>query len=99
MKGNLFDLQDRVIVLTGATGVLGSSIAVYFAEQGAKVALIVREASLKKGEDIVSQIKAVNGEGACFAADVMETASLENACSQILFTEDPSVTFSREEQP
>lgn len=84
MKGNLFDLQDRVIVLTGATGVLGSSIAVYFAEQGAKVALIVREASLKKGEDIVSQIKTVNGEGACFAADVMDTASLENACSQIL---------------
>ena len=42
-KGNLFDLTDRVVVMTGACGVLGRSIVKYFAAQGAKVVLLSRE--------------------------------------------------------
>ena len=81
---NLFDLNGKVVVLTGATGVLGQSIAVYFADQGAKVALIVRESSVSKGEDIVSVIKSAGNDASCFTADVMDIGSLENACSLIM---------------
>lgn len=48
---NLFDLNDRVVVMTGATGVLGKSISAYLAQQGAKIAILVREKSAGGGEE------------------------------------------------
>ena len=34
---NLFDIKDKVVVITGGTGVLGKAIAFHLAEEGAKV--------------------------------------------------------------
>ena len=34
---NLFSVKDKVVVITGGTGVLGKTIAVHLAEEGAKV--------------------------------------------------------------
>ena len=81
---NLFDIRDRVVVLTGATGVLGTSISRYFASQGAKVVLVVRERSVEKGESIVKDIHDAGGEALCVVADVMNKESLEQACDQVL---------------
>ena len=39
---NLFSVEGRVIVITGATGILGSSMVEHFAEQGAKVVILGR---------------------------------------------------------
>ena len=61
-KGNLFDLTDRVVVMTGACGVLGRSIVKYFAAQGAKVVLLSRERSAELAETLVDEIKADGGE-------------------------------------
>ena len=44
---NLFDINDKVIVMTGATGVLGSSIAEYLASQGAKIVILGRNLDRK----------------------------------------------------
>ena len=33
---NLFSVKDRVVVITGGTGVLGKAIANHLAEEGAK---------------------------------------------------------------
>ena len=74
---NLFDLTDRVVVLTGATGVLGTSIISYFALQGAKVVLVVRERSIEKGECIAQDIRNAGGDALCVIADVMNKESLE----------------------
>ncbi|NRR31676.1 SDR family oxidoreductase [Oxalobacteraceae bacterium] len=43
MKGALFDLDGRVVLLTGATGGLGTAIAEAMAEQGAAVLLTDRD--------------------------------------------------------
>ena len=33
---NLFDIKDKVVVITGGTGVLGKAIAFHLAEEGAR---------------------------------------------------------------
>ena len=37
---NLFSVEGKVVVMTGACGVLGATIVKHFAEQGAKVVLL-----------------------------------------------------------
>ena len=39
---NLFTVEGKVIVITGATGILGQSMVAHFAEQGAKVVILGR---------------------------------------------------------
>ena len=80
---NLFDLKDRVVVMTGATGVLGKSISEYFALQGAKVVILVRESSVKKGEALASEIQSKGGDAVYMVADVMSKESLEAAYEQV----------------
>lgn len=81
---NLFDLNDRVVVMTGATGVLGKSIAEYFALQGAKVIILVRETSINKGETLAADIRSKGGDSAYMVADVMNKESLEKAYEQVM---------------
>ena len=81
---NLFDLKDRVVVMTGATGVLGKSIAEYFALQGAKVIILVRETSINKGETLAADIRSKGGDAAYLVADVMNKESLEKAYEQVM---------------
>ena len=40
---NLFSVKDKVVVITGGTGVLGKAIAAHLAEEGAKVILLGRK--------------------------------------------------------
>ena len=83
-KGNLFDLTDRVVVMTGACGVLGRSIVKYFAAQGAKVVLLSRERSAALAATLVDEIKADGGEACYFPTDVLDRASLEKNYDQIM---------------
>ena len=70
--------------MTGATGVLGKSIATYFACQGAKVVILVRECSAEKGEALSAEIRALGGDAASYVADVMNKSSLEAAYEAIM---------------
>ena len=70
MDLNLFDIKDRVAVMTGACGVLGTTIVKYFASQGVKMVLLDLERASELGEKIVSEIKADGGEACFLATDV-----------------------------
>jgi len=74
---DLFDITGRVVVVTGACGVLGETIVKYFAAQGAKVVLLALEHSREKGERIVSEIKAEGGEAMFLPTNVLDEAMLE----------------------
>lgn len=83
---NLFDIEDNVTVITGGTGVLGSAIAQYLVENGARVIIIGRNAD--KGKAIVGHIKestpADRGSIEFVQADVLQREQMEKACDYII---------------
>lgn len=81
---HLFDLSGRVVLVTGACGVLGETIVRYFARQGARVVLLARAHSADTAEAIVSDIKAAGGEAMFLATDVTDKTVLEQNCRDIL---------------
>ncbi|MDD3108824.1 MAG: SDR family oxidoreductase [Alistipes sp.] len=79
---NLFSVADRVIVITGATGVLGHAMVLHFAEQGARVVLIGRKQEV--GRALEAQARAAGGEALFVAADVLDTAQVEQAYATVM---------------
>ncbi len=79
---NLFEIKEKVVVITGGYGVLGGSVAKYLAECGAKVVIMGRNSA--KGEAFVSEITAQGGEAFFVQADVTNADEIEAAKCQIL---------------
>ena len=79
---NLFDIQGRVVVITGGTGVLGRAIALHLADEGAKVVILGRKAEV--GNALVDEIKANGGEALFLTTDVMDRERLEQNLTDIL---------------
>jgi len=79
---NLFDIKNKVVVITGGTGVLGRAIAAHLAEEGAKVVILGRKAEV--GNAIVDEIKNKGGEAMFLTTDVMNREALEENLKDIL---------------
>lgn len=79
---NLFSVKDKVVVITGGTGVLGKAIAAHLAEEGAKVVILGRKAEV--GNEIVNGIKAKGGEAMFLMTNVLDAAVLEQNLADIL---------------
>ena len=71
-----FELQDKVVVITGAAGGLGREFALGFAAEGAKiVAADVSEAGLA---ETVAMVQANGGEAVAVRVDVTQKASTDD---------------------
>ena len=81
---DLFSVKDKVVVMTGACGVLGASIVKHFAEQGAKVVLLDLERTEEIANGIIDEIKTAGGEACFFATNVLDKAVLEKNYEQIM---------------
>jgi len=79
---NLFDIKDRVIVITGGTGVLGSCMVEYLAEQGAKVVVLAR--NKETGDKLVNSILAKGHEAMFLQSDVNDKNILEQNSKDIV---------------
>ncbi len=79
---NLFDIKDKVVVITGGTGVLGRAIAAHLAEEGAKVVILGRKEDI--GTALVETIRSKGGEAMFLATDVMDRERLEQNLVEIL---------------
>jgi len=77
---NILDIKDKVIIITGGYGVLGSSMAKHLVKSGAKVAILGRNEA--KAKDFAAQLSATNAMG--IKADVLDKANLENVKTQLL---------------
>ncbi len=79
---DLFDVKDKLIVITGGGGVLCGTMAMALAEAGAKVAVLdLIEAAAGK---VVDKIKAGGGKAIAVKCDVLDKKSIEAAKEKII---------------
>jgi NAD(P)-dependent dehydrogenase (short-subunit alcohol dehydrogenase family) len=83
---NLFDLSDRVIIVTGSTGALAGSAADYLASQRARVVYVGR--SREKLDAALAKCRNGSPDAQCMGivADVLDRAALTAARGMVLHT-------------
>lgn len=79
---NLFDVKDRVIVITGATGVLGRAMVRHFAEEGAKVVILGRNEQV--GNQLADEAVKAGGTAVFYTTDVLDKERLEQNYADIM---------------
>ncbi|MEY8759076.1 SDR family oxidoreductase [Chryseobacterium tongliaoense] len=77
----IFSIKDKVAVITGASGVLGGSLAKSFMAAGAKVVAVGRNQETLDAR--VTELTASGGEAFAVEANVMDIKSLELASQKI----------------
>jgi NAD(P)-dependent dehydrogenase (short-subunit alcohol dehydrogenase family) len=77
----LFGLEGRVALVTGASGSLGEALARGLAASGANVALVGRRA--QPLEDLASSIRSDGGTAVALPADVLDRAALESVRDEV----------------
>ncbi|MDI6453020.1 SDR family oxidoreductase [Peloplasma aerotolerans] len=76
------NIKDKVVVITGGAGVLGSDFAKAIAACGAKVAIL--DLSLERAQEVALEIKRVGFEAIGVKANVLEKDSLVEARETVL---------------
>ncbi len=79
-----FSLAGKVVVITGATGVLGESFALATAGAGARVAILGR--NRERADARVEAIRASGGEAIAVITDVLDEQAVHRAKDEILDT-------------
>lgn len=79
---NLFDVKDRVIVITGATGILGRVMVRHFAAEGAKVVILGRKETV--GNQLADEAIQAGGTAVFYTTDVLDKARLEQNYADIM---------------
>ena len=79
---DLFSLDGRVAIVTGASGTIGQAFTHGVAAAGARVALLARRS--EPLEAVAEELTATGAEAAVWAVDVREPEALAAVCEQIL---------------
>lgn len=79
---NLFDVRDRVIVITGATGVLGRAMVRHFAEEGAKVVILGRNEQV--GNQLADEAVKAGETAVFYTTNVLDKEQLEQNYADIM---------------
>jgi NAD(P)-dependent dehydrogenase (short-subunit alcohol dehydrogenase family) len=79
---NLFDISDKVIVVTGAAGVLAGGTAKYLLEQGAHVVFL--DLHQNKIDSVLDEMKTVSDKLSGYACNVLDQAALDSVYHQIM---------------
>src|SRR5512141_2354397 len=78
---SLFDLTNRVAVVTGGNGGIGRGIALGLAEAGAAVAVLGRNE--EKNQRVLSELKAIGVPSVAVRVDVTDRGELEPALNSV----------------
>jgi len=89
---SLFDLKDKVAIVTGSSRGIGRSIAHQLAKAGAKV--VVSSRKLDACEKVVEEIRAAGGQAMAIAASISNKEQLEALVTQTRAAWGPSTSWS-----
>ena len=79
----IFSLEDKVVLLTGASGGIGRVLAEGFASVGASVALC--DINTDTLSDIEAAIKKHGGNARCYHLDFLKSESIETCVEDVIF--------------
>ena len=82
MRHELFDLSERVAVITGASKGLGKSMALALAEAGADVALYARD--VEGLQAVKKAVQDLGGRAELFVVDILDRAAIAVAVKETL---------------
>ena len=77
-----FSLAGKVVVMTGATGILGEAMSRAIGEAGAKVAILGRNSA--RADERVAAIRAAGGEAIAILGDVLDEGQMHAAKDKVL---------------
>ncbi len=80
----MFQLHDRVALITGAAGGIGAATALAFASQGADVALVVAPGELGPGQTLAKDITGRGRHALVLEADVRSSTDVDDAVAGTL---------------
>jgi NAD(P)-dependent dehydrogenase (short-subunit alcohol dehydrogenase family) len=78
----LFQVKEKVMLITGGAGILGNSMVHHFAAEGAKV--VVLDRNEEAGKALVNEVKAKGYEAMFVLTDVLDKAVLEQNYETIM---------------
>lgn len=78
----LFSVKDKVVVITGGCGILGSDMVQYLASEGSK--LVVLDRNRERGDELIGRVKSNGGEALFLETDVLNKEILEQNKTEIL---------------
>lgn len=78
----MFDLKNKVALITGGRRGMGRAHAIALAAQGAKVA--ITDINAEECAAVVAEIKAAGGEAACFKMNVTDKAEVDKVFDEII---------------
>lgn len=78
----MFELKDKVALVTGARQGMGRTHAIALASQGAKV--IVTNKSIEGCQEVVDEIISKGGEAVCFAMDVTNKTEIDQVFDEVV---------------
>jgi NAD(P)-dependent dehydrogenase (short-subunit alcohol dehydrogenase family) len=78
----MFSVKNKTIIVTGASGVIGSAVSAALAKNGARMILLGR--SEKKLQETFRRISQTDGNHLQFVCDVLDISSLERVRQEIL---------------
>lgn len=78
----MFDIKNKIAIITGASGALAGSVAKNLAGAGVKLALLSRKKSSL--QSLLEEITKTGGKAEAYEADILDEESLQNAKLQIM---------------
>src|SRR5687768_10407952 len=82
MEQNIFTLKDKVIVITGGTGILGNAFINGIVDAGGKVAILGRKKDV--ADERAAAVNSKGGHALGVVADVLDEQQLLRAKEEIL---------------